>query len=159
MALRTNGPSRNRTIPYNLSAVLNKDQFSEKVVEAAARSGYATAPHLVPSTTRALGAADWRWFTLCARLLSLTRQANSALDSARLADHIQVETDTYRRRLTLSCRDQWLRLQRERVLGRGHITVERSYCLPAYPPEPTDLAALEELVFELVWASGHATLV
>ncbi len=134
-----------------------KDAFCERVLQAAGEAGYAIAPRLVPSVTRAIDAADRRWFGLCAQLLSLSRKANSALGSADLAARIRAEAEAGRRELILRCGDKWLRLRRERLLAGGHITVERSYRQPGYPPEPSDPTALEELVFELIAAAGAAT--
>ena len=130
--------------------------FSEKVVEAAVRSGYAVAPHLVPSRSQELDAADWRWLGLCSELTGLAREANAALESAGMDARIAVDADTERRELSLYYGDRWLRVERERVFGRGHIIVERSYRLPAFPPEPVDRAALEDLVFELISAAPAA---
>ncbi|HET9075877.1 MAG TPA: hypothetical protein VFN68_03010 [Acidimicrobiales bacterium] len=128
----------------------NTDLFAERVVQAAARSGRAVSPHLVPSTTYSMDAADGRWLSMCTQLLFLARQANSVLDSAGLGSRIVAEVDASGRNLTLRCGDRWLRLKRQKLIDRGHVTVERSYRLPPYPPEPPDLDCLEDLVFELV---------
>ena len=138
---------------------MNDDAFSERLVEAAARSVQATCPRLVPSSTRDLQAADQRWFGLCAQLICLTRRANSALGSAHAGGHIDVQADPGARQLTLRYGDGWLIVKRERLGHRGHIAVERSYRLPAFTPEPTGPAALEDLLVELVAAGGAAALV
>ena len=91
---------------------MNDDAFSERLVEAAARSVQATCPRLVPSSTRDLQAADQRWFGLCAQLICLTRRANSALGSAHAGGHIDVQADPGARQLTLRYGDGWLIVKR-----------------------------------------------
>jgi hypothetical protein len=114
------------------------------------------APHLVPSVTYPIDVADWRWLGLCSRLVGLARQANEAFEAAHLDARIVMELDTPGRHLTLRCGEKWMKLTRQMLIARAHITVERSYRLAAYPPEPGDQACLEELLFELVAASGQA---